>query len=339
MNPKLRCLCEAIVEHLNPEIRLMVVPGAIGGIIPHGTTIFDLAMELVQTNEREGSLDTLRNDLKNANPNPVFHTKVDECFGLDGVPAGGRPRWYDDRLPMNLPLINREDLRLNLYKLLEHGQANVRLMIVRGEYPGKSYCHWLITHVASKLGLEKPILINLLDISSVQELAEYLVDQLRLPHSEMVARFSSEIREGKYFNNWLVGQSRNFGAGKRWVLVFDHLAKPGVNQDVANAVLDLARRALEDRFTNVWVILLDCPITEAIDQPGRYYEESVEPLQRQEIGLFVDWVKELRRQAGDHATQVPNSITAALAGQFPLPKAELQRLQREIIEWLKRRPS
>ena len=316
----------------------MVVPGPLSEVIPPGTSLQDLAMELVQKTEREGQLDTLRGELKAANPNPVFHAELDRCVGLDGVPAGGRPRWYDDRLPMNLPLINREVLRLSLYEMLEREQERVRLMVVRGEYPGKSYCQWLITHVANEEGFEVPIVIDLLDISSVQDVAERLADQLGLSHKVLSERFSTEIREGKYFNDWLVGQSRIFGADKRWLLVFDHLTKPGVRQEVADAVLDLARRAIEGRLTNVWVILLDCQLPEAMDQPGRYCEEFVEALKKQEIERFVDWVKELRRQAGDHAPQVPLSITEALASEFPLAKAELKQLQRELVLWLKRRP-
>lgn len=337
MNRKQDCVCEAIVRYANHAIRSML-DDAFGGVIPHGTALRDLAKELVRNAECEAKLDTLRNDLKSANPNPDFHAELDRCVGLDGVPTGGRPRWYDNPLPMDMPLINREDLRLSLYDLLEREQKKVRLMIVRGEFPGKSYCRWLITHVASEIGMENPIVIDLLDISSVQNLAERLVDQLGLPRRTLDERFSTEIREGKYFNDWLVGQSREFGADKRWLLVFDHLAKPGVNQDVANAVLDLAKRALESGLTNVWVILLDCQLTDAIDQPGRYCEESVEALKRQEIEGFVDWVKELRRQAGDQDPQVPQAITTALASEFPLSKADLDRLRREIVRWVQRRP-
>lgn len=332
------CLSDAIVKYMNTNLRQIVVPGPLNGVIPPGTTLQDLALKLILEAEREGRLPSFCKDLKAANPNPTFHADLDRCNGLEGVAAGGRPRWYDDPLPMKLPLIDREDLRAALYEMLEQDPKNTHLMIVRGEFAGKSYCRWLIQNVARELGLQVPVFIDLLEIPSVQRLAERLMDEFALPYSGFRERFTTEIREGLQFNEWFAGQSRNFGAHKQWMLIFDHIAKPGVPSDVSSTVLNLAKLAMEVRLTNIWVVLLDCPDTEKLDDPGIYCEATVGPLTKIFVEGFVDWILEGRRQAGDPAPQVPQSICATLNSSFPLQKAQLHNLRREIVGWLKQRP-
>lgn len=332
------CLCDAILKYFNQELRRLVVPGPLDGVLPPGTTLRDLALALLNEAEMHDTLGELCVALKTANANPDFHADLDRCSGRDGIAAGGRPRWYDSPLPMKQPLIDRESLRAGLYEMLERDPRTNRLMIVRGDHPGKTYCRYLIQHVAEQLGLEPPVFIDLQETASVQQFAERLVDQIGLSHAALAERFSSQIREGRYFNDWLVGQSRTFGARTRWLIVLDHLAKPGIPQDLADTAIDLAQRAMEGNLKNVWLILLDCPPTESLDDLGPFYEEIVEPIPREAIAGFLDWAVELRRQAGDPAPLVPASIDATLAAPFPLQRAQLQGLRRDIVAWMRRRP-
>lgn len=323
---------------MNPEIRRQIVPGPLQDILPVGTTLPDLVAKFVHKADLESRIPELCEELKRDNPTSNrLHELLDQCLGRDNPLSTGRPRWYDDRLPMKKPLIDRDDLRDGLYQMLEADPSNPRVMMVRGTAPGKTYCRCLIQHVAAELGLERPVLIDLLEVDSVNRLAERLVDKLGLSYADLKVRFSTEVREGKYFNDWLSGRSRDFGADKRWLLVFDHLAKEGVPQDVSQTALDLAERAMNRDLTNVWIVLLDCPVTDALEEDPPY-EEEVRPITKQSIEKFIAWLLELRLAAGDANPQVPQEAQDLLQQTFPLQKAKLQALRNSLYRWMRQGP-
>jgi hypothetical protein len=325
---------------MNDGIRRLIVPGRLDGVIPDNTTLEALIENSVKKAERERRLSQLCSELKAANPNEAFHVELDRCNGLDGVIAGGRPHWFDERLPVKLPLIDRENLRAGIYEMLENDPNNNRLMIVRGDSPGKSYGQWLIKHVAKAMGLNLTVFVDLLDtnVASVQKLAVRLTDAFGLPHKELQERFTTEIREGKIFNQWFAGKTRLFPPGQRWLLVFDHASKPGVPDDVAQTAIHLARLAMNVELNNVWVILIDSPDGEFEEFVDPFVDTTIEPLTPDLVQEFLDWAMELRRQAGDRNPEVPRKILDILTQQFPLPKVELGNLQREIVGWLRQRP-
>ena len=333
------CLRRAIETYMNDPIRRRIVPGRFDGVLPYGTTLGGLILEFIKRAERENSLMQSCAEIKVDNPNVEFHAELDRCLGLDNPKNPGRPRWYDDRLPLKKPLIDREDLRASLYQLLEADPENPRVMTVRGAAPGKTYCRWLIQHVADELDLEPPVHVDLLEVESVDRLAKRLVDKLGLPYADFQARFSTEVREGKYFNDWLSGESRRFARDKRWLIVFDHIAKDGVPQDVSNTVIDLAIRAIKRELTNVWVILLDCPATEALEEDDLPFDEEVKPIPKDTITDFVDWLVALRRAAGDDDAAVPGEVQNLLQKPFPLGKREMTTLRQRIVRWLREPPS
>lgn len=329
------CLCETIRMYLNQGMRRLFVPRALADVLPEGTNLPGLILDKVKRAELSGELVELCNQIKNENPNVDLHAAIDRCLGLD---AGlQRPRWYDERMPRREPLLDRENLRAALYDVIEKDPNDNRLMLVRGDQPGKTYSQHLIRHVTEQLGLEPPVFVDLLEMDSPQRFADRLVDRIGIPYGTLAARFSTPIREGSYFNDWLVGQSRTFGANARWLIVLDHLAKPGIPQDVSDMAMDLAQRAMAGDLKNVWVIVLDFPAGDAIDLSA-YSEVTIEPLPKETIQQFLDWAVELRRMAGDPDPQVPQSINDTLALAFPLQKAELDGLRRGIKDWLKRRP-
>ncbi|MEM6483388.1 MAG: hypothetical protein AAF662_00145 [Pseudomonadota bacterium] len=337
------CLRQVIAKYLNADIRRMVVPGALEDVLPDGTTLEGLIEKRIHEADQSFSLPNLCEEMKQKNPNPAFHNELDACMGV-GMSAGtltgvgSRPRWYDEQLPMRRPLFDRDELRAGLYDMLERDPVNTRLMTVRGEAPGKSYCACLIKHVIGELGLEQPVEIDLLSIDSVDRLATRLIDLLGLSHAQLRDRFSTEVREGKYFNDWLVGQSRSFAADKRWVIVFDHLAKTAVPQDVANTVIDLALRAEDRSLTNVWIILLDSPESDALIDANPPVEEVVSPIQQATIQAFLARLVDLRRAAGDPNPEVPDPISATLQEPFPLATNRLQSLRRDIVRWMRTGP-
>lgn len=333
------CLCRAIKQYMNDGVRRLIVPGRFEAVLHEGTTLDGLILDFVKKAELDYVLGSTCKALKDANPQAqAFHAALDRCLGLDKPAHPGRPRWYDHRLPLKKPLIDRDDLRDVLYKMLEADPENPRVMTVRGAAPGKTWCRWLIQHVAEELDLEPPVHMDLLEVGSVDGLARQLVDKLGLPYADFQARFSTEVREGKYFNNWLSGESRVFGRGRRWILVFDHIAKPGVPQDVSNTVIDLAIRAMNRELTNVWVILLDCPETDALEENDLPFEEEVKPIPKDMITDFVDWLVAQRRAAGDDGAAVPPEVRALIEQPFPLGKPELTLLRRRIVRWLREGP-
>jgi hypothetical protein len=333
------CLCKTIAKYLNDPIRRRIVPNRFEGVLPERTTLPGLIQDAVLEAELDNALGRLCSDLKGDNENPAFHTELDKCLGLDNAENSTRPRWYDDKLPLMKPLIDREDLRAGLYQMLEADPGNPRVMTVRGTAPGKTYCRWLIQHVADQLDLELPVYVDLSEIGSVDRLARKLVDLLKLSYADFQTRFSTEVREGKYFNDWLAGESRRFGAGKRWLIVFDHIAKDGVSQDVSNTVIDLAMRAMRRELTNIWVVLLDCPVTDVLEEDDLPFEEEVAPIPKDLITDFVTWLVDVRRAAGDRAAAVPKEVSELLQKQFPLGKAELTALRRGIVRWMRTGPA
>jgi hypothetical protein len=332
------CLRSVIEKYMNDPIRRRIVPGRFHGVLPDGTTLGGLILDFIAKAELDNSLHDLCRRLEDDNPNKAFHAALEHCLGLDNPTSPGRPRWYDHRLPLKKPLIDREDLRAGLYKMLEADPENPRVMTIRGAAPGKTWCRWLIQHVADELDLESPVYLDLLGGDSVDGLARQLVDKLGLPYADFQERFSTEVREGKYLNNWLSGESRHFGKGKRWLLVFDHIAKDGVPQDVSNTVIDLAIRAMNRELTNVWVILLDCPVTDALEENDLPFEEEVKPIPKDMITDFVDWLVEHRRAAGDNNPVVPLDVQDLLQKPFPLGKPEMTLLRKRIVRWMREGP-
>src|SRR4030095_16939229 len=81
MSRKRDCLVDAIVKYMNPGVDRIVVPRRLQGVIPLGVTLADLASDLLLKREREGTLDDLRQELKQANPNLEFHAALDRCVG------------------------------------------------------------------------------------------------------------------------------------------------------------------------------------------------------------------------------------------------------------------
>jgi hypothetical protein len=332
------CLRKTIEKNMNDAIRRRIVPGRFEGVLPDGITLGQLILDHIKKTEIENTLNQTCAEMKADNLNPEFHTELDRCLGLDNPTNPRRPRWYDDRLPLNKPLIDREDLRAGLYQMLEADPENPRVMTVRGVAPGKTYCRWLIQHVADELDLESPVHIDLLEVESVNRFAMRLVDKLGLSYADFQVRFSTEVREGKYFNDWLSGESRRFGRGKRWLMVFDHIAKNGVPQDVSNTVIDLAIRAIKRELINVWVILLDCPSTDALGEDDLPFEEEIKPIPKDMIIDFVDWLVELRRAAGDADASVPRNVQDMIEEPFPLGKPEMKKLRQRIVLWMRERP-
>jgi hypothetical protein len=324
---------------MNDAIRRLIVPDRFAGVLHESTTLDGLILDFVKKAELDNSLVETCQTLKAENAQArEFHAELDRCLGLDNPTPSSRPRWYDHRLPLNKPLIDRDDLRAGLYKMLEADPENPRVMTVRGAAPGKTWCRWLIQHVAEELDLEPPVYIDLLGGESVDGLARQLVDKIGLPYTDFQARFSTEVREGKYFNNWFSGESRYFGSGKRWLLVFDHIAKDGVPQDVSNTVIDLAIRAMNRELTNVWVILLDCPVTDALEESDLPFEEEVKPIPKDLITDFVDWLVKHRRAAGDNNAAVPLDVQDLLEKPFPLGKQEMTLLRQRIVRWMREGP-
>lgn len=329
------CLCEAIIKYLNPGMRRLFVPGPLGEVLPQGASLRSLILDKLRSAELNDELEGLSGQIKAENPNSELHAAIDRCLGRTG--EWQRPYWYEERLPRREPLIDRENLRASLYEMLENAPKDNRLMIVRGDQPGKSYSQHLIRHVTEQLGMEPPVFIDLLEIDSPQQFADRLVDRIGIAYSTLSARFSTPLREGRLFNDWLVGQSRVFGANTRWLIVVDHLAKTGIQQDVTGMVIDLALRAMDGDLKNVWVIVLDFPGSESFDL-GAYSEVTVEALPKEVIQQFLDWAVELRSEAGDPTPRIPKSIVDALALPFPLQKAQLHSLRRDIKDWLRRKP-
>ena len=320
---------------MNPNIRQKVVPHRLQGVLPEGTTLEGLVAMFVNEADENNCLSELCVDLKDDNPSTDFHKLLDHCLGFDNPFRTGRPRWYDDRLPGMQPFIGRDGLRSGLFDTLEAHPGNPRVMTVHGEAPGKTYCRCLVQHVARKLGFGPPILVNLFDAESVNRLAELIVDKLGIEHTDLKARFSTEVREGKHFNEWLIGRVAQFDRRRRLVFVFDHIAKPGIPQDVANTVLDLAQRIMRRELENIWIFLLDCPVTDALEEEDLPFEEEVLPLPKDSITDFLSWLQLYLKKNGQAPPAFSQEITDLLGKPFPLNKRQLWGLKKAIIQWIR----
>ncbi|NCC41016.1 MAG: hypothetical protein EOM21_16535 [Gammaproteobacteria bacterium] len=113
------CLDRVIQKCMNDPIRHLIVPGRFRGVLPDGTTLGDLILDVIENAELDHSLREIYQRLESDNPNAEFHVAMESCLGLGKPTSPGRPRWYDHRLPLNKPLIDRKDLRAGLYRVLE----------------------------------------------------------------------------------------------------------------------------------------------------------------------------------------------------------------------------
>lgn len=293
-------------------------------------------LELFNQANAQGWLNSLLRLINAWSPDPNIRIAIDTALGPE---ANIRPEWYDEPMPMGKPFIDRSDLRDQLFEVLQSHDGPVQLLMVRGKAWGKSHCQWFLKHVANVVGFQAPLYIDLMEIESLQDLAERIVDEFGLPFAEFRERFTTPSRIARNFSNWLVGKSRPFGEdNRRWLIIFDHLAKDGIVQEVRDLAINLAKRACGGDLTNIWIALLDCPAVEALEDPGRYRNETVTPIAKQEIERFLDWAQEVRENAGASSPHVPDSVRQMLAtSRFPLGKSELRTLERDITTWWRSR--
>jgi hypothetical protein len=280
----------------------------------------------------EGRLEFLLQLIKAWSVDPQIRNAIDAALG---PLANIRSRWYDEYMPMDMPFINRVDLREKLYDVLERKPQDKRLMIVRGESWGKSHSRWLLKHVASEIGFQEPVYVDLLQVPSLEELTELLVTELGLPFNAFKERFTTPVRNVKQFCSWFKGQTLAFSQlDQRWIIIFDHLCKSGVSQEILDLALNLGQQAYSRDLTNVWVVLLDCPPVETLRHPSRRQEELVTPISKQQVEALVMWVMQVRKMLGDPAPDPPEAIANILqTGVFPLKKEELESLEQNIASW------
>jgi hypothetical protein len=188
--------------------------------------------------------------------------------------------------------------------------------------------------VANEIGFLEPIYIDLLTVSSLNELYDKLLDSLSLEFPYQKNRFTTLVRDAKLFGQWFQGQTIQFGKNnQRWIIIFDHLCKPGIAQEILDLPLDLGRRAFNRDLNNVWIVLLDCLPDAPERHPGRCQEEIVTPISKEQVERLLIWIEKTRRLAGDPSPKRPAPITEILGGSFPLEKEQLLSLEKNIATW------
>jgi hypothetical protein len=261
---------------------------------------------------------------------PRLRDAIDRALGIGA--AAARPPWYDSHLPMGKPFINHDSLRDTLFRFFE--REDFQLLKIRGSNPGKTYCRWLLRHLAGTNGMQV-IYVDAPSLHTVHDFAVFLVDSLGLAYREMSTRFGSEVNDGVLFNTWLQGRLRKIGAGgARRMLIFDHLAKPGVHQAVQETVVGLAKHALNRDLTNTWVVVLDCGPIEVLDDPGSAFEEVVPPLSRADVDDLMQWLTQVWNAAGEEVPQPPQELLDMLDRLGPsIGKEDLASLERKLAGW------
>jgi len=149
--------------------------------------------------------------------------------------------------------------------------------------------------------------------------------------------FTTSARDSKEFVGWLAGKLNNAPLlNSRYLLIFDHIAKPGVPVEAREVVIELARKAVNQELTNIWVILIDTEGLGEIEHPGASSEELVPQVTRHEVNNFLEFAWRFRGGIGHTPRNVPVALTEMLDGSIvALSKENLKKAEREIAQWMR----